>query len=70
MKEETNQNVDRGLISLVVMSIVIGIIIILLVNSGKNKAANTPRTKNGIDTIYTDDSGYIIRFNIDSAFKR
>ena len=70
MKEYTNQNVDSGLIGLIVIAIVAAIVIILIGSSGKSKQEATPRVKNGIDTLYTSDSGYIIHFTIDSAFKK
>jgi hypothetical protein len=34
-----------------------------------NKPKPNPRLKNGVDTLYTDDSGYTIRFYIDSVFE-
>jgi hypothetical protein len=37
--------------------------------STKVDVSDNPRDKNGVDTIYSDDSVYIINFKIDSAFK-
>jgi glucose uptake protein GlcU len=70
MKEQTNENIDSGLTFFVIAAIVILLLIVGIGMCNKNKTEESLRSKNGIDTLYTDDSGYIIHFTIDSAFKK
>lgn len=70
MKEQTNENIDSGLTFFVIAAIVILLLIVGIGTCNKNSAEQSLRSKNGIDTLYTDDSGYVIHFTIDSAFKK
>jgi hypothetical protein len=41
-----------------------------LLKSCTPKLPLTPREKNGVDTVYTQDSAYIIHFKIDSVYEQ
>jgi hypothetical protein len=52
--------------------IVIGLLLLFAFATGvmfEIKHPENPRLNNGIDSIFTDDSTYIIRFTIDSVYE-